>query len=79
MQELMERLSTNKVITLDGLSDVMFKKENLKDASEIFRDLWSINLNCIQGIQCSLTSRLIPLNKVLPEVPRSLDRDKRIP
>lgn len=41
----------------------------MERAAEIFKDLWSINLNEIEGIMCSMTSRLVPLNKVYPEVP----------
>jgi len=66
---LMERLSTNKAITLDGLSDIMFEEDNIKRSSEIFRDLWSIALETLKGIQKSFTSRLIPLNKMFPEIP----------
>jgi len=47
----------------------MFKKEYIERTSEIFTDLWSIDLNEIPGILCSLTSRLLPLNKVFPEMP----------
>ena len=69
VKALLRGLSTNKAITLDGLSDTLFQKENIQRAAEIFKDLWSIDLNLIKGIQCSLTSRLIPLNKVFPDVP----------
>ena len=69
VQNLIEGFSTNKAITLDGLSDVMFKKEHIKRTSEIFRDLWSIDLNQIQVIKSSFTSRLIPLNKIFPNIP----------
>src|SRR3712207_4499563 len=35
---LMKRISTNKAITLDGLSDIMFDEENIKVSSRIFQD-----------------------------------------
>ena len=47
----------------------MFREENSLKTAEIFQDLWSIDLNSIKGIQCSLTSRLIALNKVFPNTP----------
>ena len=47
----------------------MFKKQNMQRSAQIFRDLWTIDLNSIKGIQCSLTSRLVPLNKVFPNTP----------
>ena len=63
---IMKSLSTNKAITLDGLSDTLFSEQNMEVSSKIFRDLWSINLTQIKGIKQSFTSRLIPLNKVYP-------------
>ena len=69
LKDLLENLSTGKAITLDGITDSIFKKENLEKASDIFRDLWSTDLSCIQGIEASFTSRLVPLNKVFPNVP----------
>lgn len=69
LKNIMESLSKNKAITLDGLSDCMFKEENIDRAADIFQDLWSIDLNEISGIQRSFTSRLIPLNKVAPNIP----------
>ena len=62
-------ISTGKAITLDGLSDVMFKEDFYKRAAKIFQDLWSINLDEIPGFVCTLTSRLIPLNKNFPNIP----------
>jgi urease gamma subunit len=69
VKRLMKLISTNKAITMDGLSDIMFNKENRKASSFIFRDLWSIKLEQIKGIEKSFTSRLLPLNKVFPNVP----------
>ena len=69
IQELIKSLSVNKAITLDGLSDIIFKKEYHQKTGEVFGDLWSIDLHTISGIMASLTSRLIPLNKVFPEIP----------
>jgi endonuclease/exonuclease/phosphatase family metal-dependent hydrolase len=69
VKHFMKEISTNKAITLDGLSDILFDKENRKISSYIFRDLWSISLDKIRGIQKSFTSRLLPLNKVFPNIP----------
>jgi len=69
VKQLIKRLSTHKAITLDGLSDILFQKDNRNRTAEIFQDLWSIPLHKISGIKCSLTSRLVPLNKVFPKIP----------
>ena len=45
------------------------KKGYRKRTAQIFIDLWSIPLNEIPGILCSLTSRLLPLNKIFPNIP----------
>jgi len=47
----------------------MFKEDRRKEIANIFKDLWSINLDKIQGIQASFTSRLVALRKVFKEVP----------
>ena len=69
IKNMLSSLSTHKAITLDGLSDIMFDRENIKRIIMIFRDLWSIDLDDIPGIDCSFISRLIPLNKVFPNTP----------
>lgn len=68
MKSLLERLSSGKAITLDGVTDSIFKQENKDKAASIFRDLWSTDLMNIKGIKASFTSRLVPLNKVFPNV-----------
>ena len=65
---LLERLSYGKAITLDGITDSIFKKENVNRVAEIFKDLWSTDLSQIKGIEASFTSRLVPLNKVFPNI-----------
>ena len=54
---------------MDGLSDTMFQEQNVEKAANIFKDLWSTELDQIKGIEASFTSRLVPLNKVFPNVP----------
>lgn len=54
---------------MDGLSHSLFSKKNSSRTAKIFKDLWSIDLNTIDGIQACLTSRLIALNKVFPDTP----------
>lgn len=49
----------------------MFQEQYRPRTSGIFKDLWSTDLNQIPGIKCSLTSRLVPLNKVFPNTPNS--------
>jgi hypothetical protein len=69
MMEIVEGLSVNKAITTDGLTDHLFTEEGSGRTAEILKDLWSINLAEVKGIQASLTSRLMLLNKVFPKVP----------
>ena len=66
---LLEGLATNKAITTDGLSDIIFQKDLRDRAAEIFKNFWSIELGDVKGIQASFTSRLMPLNKVFPDMP----------
>ena len=49
--------------------DSIFKRENANRTASIFRDLWSTDILEIKGIEASFTSRLVPLNKVFPNVP----------
>ena len=69
LKNLMERLPSGKAITLDGITDSIFKRENANRTANIFRDLWSTDLLKIKGIKASFTSRLVPLNKVFPSIP----------
>jgi len=57
-------MSTNKAITFDGFSDKWIK--NLEQ-TQLINDVWNKkNLNKIVNLG---EARLIPLNKVWPEIP----------
>ena len=66
---LLQNFATNKAISLDGLSGILFNKENVARTAKILKDLWSIDLSSIKGIEASFTSRLVSLNKVFPQIP----------
>ena len=54
MKLILEELSYGKAITLDGITDSIFKKENATRVAEIFKDLWSTDLSQIEGIEASI-------------------------
>jgi hypothetical protein len=56
LEDLLSNMATNKAIALDGLSDNLFKATVRKKTAKIFKNLWTIDLDKIQGIQASLTS-----------------------
>ena len=60
---LLEELSYRKAITLNGITDSIFKKENATRVSGIFKGLRTIDLSQIERTEASFTSRLVPLNK----------------
>lgn len=69
LEGILRELAHGKAIKLDGLSDKLCKEQNIKKNAKILKDLWSIDLSQVRGIKASLTSRLVPLNKVFPNVP----------
>ena len=66
---MIEQFPVGKAITLDGTTDSLFNQQNIDRTASIFKDLWSTALDQIKGLKASLTSRLIPLNKVFPRIP----------
>lgn len=72
LKELIETIAVGKAITLDALTDCMFRKENIERTAEIFQDLWCVRLDKIKGIEAIFTSRLIALNKRHSEIPTRL-------
>ena len=59
-------MSKNKAVTFDGFSDIWFKQT--KD-TELLRDWWNPEVMSLL-IQKSFETRLIPLNKVYPKLPK---------
>lgn len=70
MKELLNRLWHGKAITWDGVSDSLFRKNWKERSAALFSDLW-VNLNAVKNIH--FESRLIPLDKIHPQIPSRKD------
>ena len=70
MKTILRRLSNGKAIAWDGVTDSIFKKDWQEKNATIFSDLWK-NLGLIKNKH--FESRLIPLNKVHPQIPSRKD------
>ena len=64
LKNLMERLTIGMVITLDGITDSILKRENANRTVSIFRDLRSNELLKIKGIQRSFAAVKLKLTTV---------------
>ncbi len=72
MEEICESISFNKAISCDLFSDVILKDPVARQAvCTKFKDLWSNTLNNMEESLNIWTGRVIPLNKVHPEIPDS--------
>ena len=69
MMEIVGRLSTNKAIAYDGITDILFTKENEAKTINILKDIWSMDWNKIEDHLIHFRTRLIPLNKIHPQIP----------
>ncbi len=66
---LVERMSTNKAISTDLFSDVIFQPQFREKTAEVIQNLWSKeSLDCLD--MTNFEARLIPLNKKYPEIPK---------
>jgi len=74
--EIIAGLATNKAIAFDGCSDILFKEN--KDKKQVCNrtltarklcDIWRTELNEIQEVEDTWDARLVPLNKVFPQIP----------
>ncbi len=70
METFLKKLSSGKAISYDGITDSIFRKKFHKKSACIFRDLWK-KLKEIPNIH--FESRLIPLNKLHPQIPTRKD------
>jgi hypothetical protein len=59
------RMSFNKAITFDGFTDCWFKKTK---RTELLNDWWNVSVMNILRKNI-FSARLIPLNKVYPDIP----------
>ena len=66
---IIDRMATNKAISFDLFSDVIFSKGLKLKTSQIVKDLWSQeSVNSLNDSH--FEARLIPLNKKFPETPK---------
>ncbi len=72
-KEIMENISTNKALALDGVSDIIFNQENINYSCKVLSDIWNVNWDSIPHSNKFFQSRLIPLNKVHPKLPSPRD------
>ncbi len=70
MEDILSRLWNGKAIAWDAVTDSIFHPQLKEHSAAIFRDLWA-NLKRINRIH--FESRLIPLNKVHPNIPTRID------
>lgn len=76
MVRIVDRLASEKAIAYDGLSGILFSKEkrtnneksNMEKIASKLRNIWRLPLHQIQEIEDSWDTRLVPLNKVFPEI-----------
>ena len=66
---IVERMATNKAISFDLFSDVIFSKELKEKTSNTIKDLWSYETSKY-FTDINFEARLIPLNKKFPEIPK---------
>jgi len=72
-KEIISNISVNKAIAFDGISDLIFQKNNIDESSEKLCDLWNVNWNNVPDAGIFFRSRLIPLNKSHPKLPGPKD------
>ena len=80
MERIIEKFSTGKAIAYDGISDILFssreddkKQTNVGKTAKKLRNLWRVPLHNYAVTQEMWDTRLIPLNKVFPNVPSRKD------
>jgi len=70
MKKILERISSGKAIAWDAVTDSIFQKSWRDKSARIFADLWN-KLKLIKSQH--FESRLVPLNKVHPQIPSRKD------
>ena len=69
MAVIVDRISNGKAPSFDLVSDLMFNKDNTPRSTNVFTDLWTTPLHQIPYINKHFEGRLVPLNKVHPNIP----------
>lgn len=67
LEAILRKLGTNKAISYDGVSDVLFSTQYLPKVKSLLTNLWS----CSEFSDTHFETRLVPLNKVHPKIPSS--------
>ena len=68
-ESILKLVSNGKAIGLDLIADSLVAKDNLKRASCVLKDLWTVDLNRLMNNRKYFESRLIALNKDFPNTP----------
>jgi len=69
VEDIIKRLSYEKGLAFDSISDLIFNKENRKKASKVFRNLWTVKWEKVIDNDINFRTKLIPLNKWHPNIP----------
>jgi len=70
MLVMLRQLSTNKAMAFDGMTDVLFEKTHEVEVAEKLKDLWDTLADKDDVMSLHFDLRLIPLNKVYPNIPK---------
>ena len=60
-------MATNKAITYDGVTDILFSKKFMPKVKDLLTNQWSCNKYYLNHFE----TRLVPLNKVHPKIPKA--------
>jgi len=71
MEYMLSNLTSDKALSFDGITDSIFKKEYREEVKEKFKTLWNDFATHDDIDELHFDARLIPLNKVHPQVPTS--------
>jgi len=70
-EDLFNQLSVNKAISFDGVTDIIFGRNWREEACRKLKNLWTVMAERGSKIhQIHFDQRLLPLNKVHPQVPK---------
>ncbi len=72
-KNIISRISNGKAIAYDGLSDIIFNRENINKTAKVFQDLWESEWVPRVHNPEQFTTRIVPLNKKHPNLPSKND------
>ena len=73
MTDMLRQLSTNKALAFDGVTDILFSKEYRTVTGHKLKNLWNVLAQGNNILRVHFDQRLLPLNKVHPQVPKPQD------